>query len=227
MSTLVIDAGIDFAFDESRFVGDGVREFNVLLGADNSRSARSSALSCRTAFLELGIVARVGLAGRSLLAFSAGRGRCSMESLELIADGEIAIGGGFRFFFFITVPDDSDEDFPSLSCRWPRSLVELGPFGFKVGREDWARISGNEDVSPLCNFASINLSVTCRPSGVPSPPFLLLPPLSARLLFTLSFPSITFAEGGGCNIHLVSSLLAGCVLTTGGCRSFTGGFLPK
>jgi hypothetical protein len=118
VSTLGIDAGIDFAFGGRRFVGDGPLEFKALFGAANSRNARSSVFSCRTAFLELGIVASVGLSGRSFLPLSdpdAGIGICSTESPELIADGEIAIGGSFCFFFIITVPDDSDDELLSLS----------------------------------------------------------------------------------------------------------------
>ena len=46
-------------------------------------------------------------------------------------------------------------------------------------------------------------------------------PLRSRL--ALSLPSMTFARGGGCSIHCVSSRDFGAVLTTGGCRSFTAG----
>ena len=100
--------------------------------------------------------------------------------------------------------------------------------GREERREELGRSSGNSG-PPTRSLAAASFSVTFRESGVSSPPRRLLPLLSALLRreLTRSFPSMTLADGGGCNIQLVSALLVGVVVTTGGWRSFTGGFRPR
>jgi hypothetical protein len=142
-----------------------------------------------------------GLLGCSVLIDDAvggveGTGTCSIVSLELLADVDTEIGGGFRFLLGTSDPEDS-----KLELLLPVSLGALGRLDIGVFDLDSAldvdeRTSRNVGVSPRCNFASTSLSVTCRLSGVPSPPFRLRS-LPARLLFTLSLPSIIFAGGGG------------------------------
>lgn len=53
--------------------------------------------------------------------------------------------------------------------------------------------------------------------------FVLLLPFSQD---GFSFPFIILAAGGGCNIHFILPVSHGVVVTIGGCRSLTGGFLP-
>ena len=120
-----------------------------------------------------------------------------MVSLELFAEVETEIGGGFRFLPVTSDPEDSKEELlrpisPCAAGGLDRVDLDLGS-----ALEVDERTSRYIGVSPRCSFASTSLSVTCRPSGVPSPPLRLLRSLPARLLFTLSFPSIIFAAGGG------------------------------
>jgi hypothetical protein len=218
-STRAIEAGMQFALGERRVEGEGSRVLRAL----EEGSRRVLSFVWGVVIEELAIVERKGLPGWSFFSRSGtGMGICSAEVLELVVVVvvvDIEIGGGLCFRR-MTVPDDSEvsEELLSLSWRWPLLDDTRGT----PDREDCDLSSGI--VSPLCNLASTNLSVTCRLRGAP---FRLLPLLPARLLFTLSFPSITFAGGGGCSIHLVSSMLAGVVLTTGGCKSLTGGFFAR
>jgi hypothetical protein len=76
--------------------------------------------------------------------------------------------------------------------------------------------------SPRLTLPSTILWPTCRPKSA-SPFFMLFPlPLLERFV-TAFFPCINEAEGGGSFIQARSSRLAGTVLTTGGCKSLTGG----
>ena len=110
---------------------------------------------------------------------------------ELFPFVEIATWGGFLFLLMPPSEDvdDSRDWLLLLSWRCPWGRLNDGALDAESGRDGI--------VSPRCNFASTSLPVTCRLRGVSSPPFLLLPLLPARCLFTLSLPSITFAGGGG------------------------------
>jgi hypothetical protein len=88
------------------------------------------------------------------------------------------------------------------------ALLFLGwrcPFPLEVGvmcRDESLELlwrSSGYGVPPCCSFAPTSFSVALRLSGVELPPVRLLILLSALLLteLTLSFPSITFADGGG------------------------------
>jgi hypothetical protein len=142
-----------------------------------------------------------GLLGCSVLIDDAvggveGTGTCSIVSLELLADVDIEIGGGFRFLLGTSDPEDSKLELllPVSLCAFGR--LDIGVFDLDSALDVDEHTSRNVGVSPRCNFASTSLSVTCRLSGAPSPPFRLRS-LPARLLFTLSLPSIIFAGGGG------------------------------
>ena len=144
---------------------------------------------------------RIGLLGCSILIDAViggveGIRTCSTVSLELLAEVDTEMGGGIRFLLGTSDPED-----PRLELLLPPSLcalgrVEVGVFDLDSALDVDERTSKNVGVSPRCNFASTSRSVTCRLSGVPSPPFRLRS-LPARLLLTLSFPSIIFAGGGG------------------------------
>jgi hypothetical protein len=201
-----------FAFGESsRCDGEGTLEFKALFDDEGESSRKANRPSfaggtCGTTFDELTIVVSIGLAGRSRISdppafrgWFEGVGMCSMASRELTALGDIEIGGGFRFLLIAAPSDDpvdSKDGLLLLSCRCPFDRLDVGVLDLDPALDTSDRTS-KYGVSPRCNFASTSLSVTCRLRGVPSPPFLLLPLLPARLLFTLSLPSITFAGGGG------------------------------
>lgn len=144
-------------------------------------------------------------AGEVIVGGLDGIGICSTVSLEVRPDVDIDKGGGLRLLLMALMEssDDSGDVLRLLSYRFTFRRVDLDSRGFN---------SSFDGVSPRCNFASTSRPMTCRLNEF----FMLLPSLLALLLFTLTFPSITFAGGGGCSIHLVSSLLVGCVLTTGG-----------
>jgi hypothetical protein len=203
VSTLGIDAGIAFAFGGSLWDGEGGRLLVLFVdGADNSRRAGKLfpwSTEWETAFEELGIVVKNGLIGCSGFEDAVGgveeTGSCSTTvSLELLAEVDIDIGGGFLFLLGTSEPEDSKLELllPPAPCTLAR--VETGVFDLDSALDVDERTSRNVGVSPRCNFASTSRSVTCRLSGVPS---LRLRSLPARLLFTLSFPSIIFAGGGG------------------------------
>ena len=93
-----------------------------------------------------------------------------------------------------------------------RDGLEYEPFG------DVDRASG---VSPRSNLCINCLVLTWRPKLNSTR---LLAPLPLRLLWDArSFPAMTLALGGGWSIHRLSIGSGDGRLTTGGCRSLTGG----
>ena len=202
VSTLGIDAGIAFAFGGSLWDGEGGRLLVLFVdGVGNSRRAGKLfpwSTERETTFEELRIVVKNGLIGCSVFEDAVGgvegMGSCSTVSLELLAEVDIDKGGGFLFLLGSSEPEDSTLELllPPSPCALGRA--EIGVFDLDSALDVDERTSRNVGVSPRCNFASTSRSVTCRLSGVPS---LRLRSLPARLLFTLSFPSIIFAGGGG------------------------------
>jgi len=105
-------------------------------------------------------VLRTGLLGCDDAVGGEGIGICSIVSLELLAEVDTEIGGGFRFLLGTSDPEDS-----RLELLLPVSLGALGRLEFGVFDLDSAldvdeRTSRNVGVSPRCNFASTSLSVT-------------------------------------------------------------------
>lgn len=147
--------------------------------------------------------------------------------------GERSRGDGLLGFGIVEERGWGSWNWGSLSWRW----LWGGGSDLALSREG-RRIMGTvTDVcsetndggrSPRLTFSSINRSPTLRPRLVSSlfrlESLWLLTPLPLRLLLALILPSIIFALGGGWSIHLDSLRWVGCVLTTGGCRSFTAGF---
>jgi hypothetical protein len=200
VSTLGIEAGIALAFGGSLWDGEEDRVFTLFVeGAESSLSTgKLSPPSTDGITLdELKIVVRTGRVVCSVLVDDAvggveGIGRCSIVSLDDRPEVDTEMGGGgFRFFLTSELEDSRLE---LLLPPSPRAFGrgETGVFDL----DDDERTSRSVGVSPRCNFASTSRSVTCRLRGVPSPPF-RLKSLPARLLFTLSLPSMIFAGGGG------------------------------
>lgn len=149
-----------------------------------------------------------------------GMGICSALSLLFFGE-ETWMGGGLRFCF-MGPSEESDESMDELFLLSCRSLLRvMATFGLEIGSES----DKESGVSPFFSLASRSLELICRPRFVSSTPLRLLAPLSLRLLFARSFPSMILADGGGCSIHFVAPLWVGCELTMGGCKSFNGGFL--
>jgi hypothetical protein len=218
--------GIVFALGESLRDGDGALEFSALLVdcgviSRNARFPSSPDEVLRTIFDELIMVVKSGLEVVSLISVGAREfdpiGTRSGVPRGVTVDAEMDNGGGFRFLFMglYESSEESVDVLRLLSRRSARGRLDRG-----VRDLDSVLDGPLDDPSPRCNFASTILSVTCRLREF----LIVLPSLLALLLFTLILPSIILAGGGGCSIHRVSSLLEGCVLTTGGCKSLTGGF---
>lgn len=181
---------------------------------------------------ELAIVARAGLAvspGPSIVAgvvLSSLTGICSTTYFDDVLSTARANGTGF-FLRRIPLSDELDDAKDRLrSLAKGRVLGVPGSviFVWDSVLDDIDRSSRSAGISPRRNLSSTARPVTWRLRFVPSTPSRLLPLLPLRLRFARSLPSITFAGGGGCSIHRVAPLLVGWVLTTGGCKSFTGGF---
>jgi hypothetical protein len=163
VSTFGNDTGMALACGESRWEGDGAREFSALSeGTESSRKGRTSSccFTWGTLLEELRIVVRAGRDISLISVFDAvgglaGIGICSTISLELLPEEDTEIGGGFCFLLS-TVSDESDDSSETL-------LVLLG--GCARGGCDFvldsvlARTS-SYGVSPRCNLASTSLSVT-------------------------------------------------------------------
>jgi hypothetical protein len=214
--------GIELALGESLLEDDGLREFMVLFdeGDESSRRAEGPSFSFRG----------VSRSRR----FDAGAAVKEEFERYLMVSGaspadEIDMSGGLCLLRAgdPSDPDKVDAGLVLLSCDCPFGRLESNSLAPDSSPDEVLPASRGGIVSTSGALLSSSFSVTGRLRGDPSGPLRLLPALTARVILTRSFPSITFAGGGGCNIHLVSSLLAGCVLTTGGCRSFTGGFLAK
>lgn len=196
MRDLVISGafGLEFgiAVVESGVLEDGCSRVVTSLFVeleDNSLSGRSPPVALGTRFEELTIVFKCGLGDRSLISEPfTGSGTvgntCSRVSMEEFLVGvEIDKGGGLRFLFIILESsDNSGEVLLLLSCRCNLGRLDLGVFDPAL-----------DGVSPRCIFESSVLSVICRLKEF----LMVLPSLPARLLFTLTFPSMTFADGGG------------------------------
>ena len=212
-------AGIEFALGLNLAAGLAEREPSVIsdVWSNTFLFSFDGGWVCGICVEELRIVPNVGRDGSSRIS----------ELLRIAFDG--IVGGGIA----------RDKDFclrreTMLSSSSVLVLLLLLCFlteacvtGRDERREELGRSSGNS-CPPFRNFEAASFSVTFRESGISSPPRRLLPLLSALLRRepTRSFPSITFADGGGCNIQLVSAGPVGVVVTTGGWRSFTGGFRP-
>jgi hypothetical protein len=121
-----------------------------------------------------------------------------------------------------------------LSWGWPWGWASDWPLSHDGSRGTASDIDDTDlrlnipDPSPRLTFSSIKRSPTFRPklrsSLLRLESLILLVPLPLRLRGDFFFPSIICALGGGCSIHLVWLGFVGCVLTTGGCKSFTAGF---
>lgn len=152
-------------------------------------------------------------------------GRRTMVVAEIVESSEICMGGGLRFDLFLC--KSSVEDPPSLpaffglllSCRWP-----LGPVAVAVLAELALERLGRSDASVFLSLFCISRLLRFRDkfSGATFVDDRLVP-LLLRLRVVRSFPLITAAIGGGCNIHMMSSLFSTFV-TTGGIMSLIAGF---
>lgn len=142
---------------------------------------------------ELAIVVKRGLEVISLISPDAwgparlwGLGTRSIVSGDLPLVFGFAKGGGLGLLQ--TKPLESSDESGELSLVPPCRRVLR-----RVDREVRDLDSCRDGISALCSFMSKALSVVCRLKVC----FMLLPLLPARLLFTLTFPSIILAGGGG------------------------------